>query len=377
MRRISLVLVAVVAAASLDALAQPLCSGASGECADELTVVSWGGSYMAAQKKAYGEPYLRDNPTVRITYDDSASESVGRLRAMLADGSMTWDLVDVLGNVAIGLCEEGIAQKIDPLQDLAPGADGAPATSDFGATLVSPCFIPQSVYSRAIGFRTDVASWRGRRPESICDIFDLANFPGKRSLESRPVGNLEWALLCDGVPKSQLYEVLSTDAGVERALAKLGRIKNSVMWWSSGLETPNRLADRSVVMGSTWNGRLFTLIEEQKKSVEILWDAQILHLDGWIIPKGLSDARLRRALHFVRYATDARRLADQVKYISYAPARRSSFPILPKHQAVGVNMMNRVPSHPDLQESAILYNYQWWARNGDRVQAIFMDWLKR
>ena len=38
---------------------------------------------------------------------------------------------------------------------------------------------------------------------------------------------MEWALLCDGVAKEDVYDVLSTDEGVAQALAKLGTIKDS------------------------------------------------------------------------------------------------------------------------------------------------------
>ena len=36
-----------------------------------------------------------------------------------------------------------------------------------------------------------------------------------------------------------------------------------VVRWSAGAETPQRLADGEIVLGSTYNGRLFALIEEQ------------------------------------------------------------------------------------------------------------------
>ena len=57
----------------------------------------------------------------------------------------------------------------------------------------------------------------GKVPTSVCDIFDLKTFPGKRALEKRPKKNLEWALICDGVAKEDLYDVLSTPEGVDRA----------------------------------------------------------------------------------------------------------------------------------------------------------------
>ena len=59
--------------------------------------------------------------------------------------------------------------------------------------------------------------------------------------------------------------MLETPAGMERALAKLDSIKDDVIWWSSGADTPQLLADGEVVLGSTYNGHLFALIEEQKQ----------------------------------------------------------------------------------------------------------------
>ena len=77
---------------------------------------------------------------------------------------------------------------------------------------------------------------------------------------------MEWALLCDGVAKSDIYDVLATEEGQDRALAKLDTIKDDVIWVSSGSDTPQLLADGEVIMGATYNGRLFSLIEEQKQA---------------------------------------------------------------------------------------------------------------
>ena len=43
------------------------------------------------------------------------------------------------------------------------------------------------------------------------------------------------ALLADGVPMDQIYEVLNSEAGIERALDKIRTIKPHIaVWWSSG-----------------------------------------------------------------------------------------------------------------------------------------------
>ena len=256
----------------------------SAALAQDMTIVSWGGAYSASQNNAYHKPYMEKNPGVNIINDESSAEAVAKLRAMNEAGNITWDLVDVVASDAIRLCDEGLAMEINPDTDLAAAPDGTPASEDFGDLLVSECFIPQIVYSTTFGYRSDVDEWGGKEPTDICAVFDTETFPGKRSLEKRPINNVEWALLCDGVAKEDVYDVLETEEGLNRALAKLDTIKDDVIWWSAGAETPQLLADKEVVIGSTYNGRLFALIEEQKQPVKMLWDAQVFDLDGWIIP---------------------------------------------------------------------------------------------
>ncbi len=230
------------------------------------------------------------------------------------------------------------------------------------------------MFSTTFGYRTDVAEWEGRTPDSLCAIFDLENFPGKRSLEKRPKKNLEWALLCDGVAKEDLYDVLDED-GVDRALAKLDTIKDQVVWWSAGAETPQLLADGEVVMGSTYNGRLFSVIEEQDQPVNMLWDWQVFDFDGWVVPADLTEDRLNRVMHFLRFATDTQRLADQAKYISYGPARASSQPLVGEHAELGIDMAQHMPTNPANQTNYLVNNLLWWADNQDDVEARFQAWL--
>ncbi len=341
--------------------------------ADDMTIVSWGGAYSSSQNNAYHKPYMAKNPDVNIINDESSAEAVAKLRAMNEAGNVTWDVVDVVASDAIRLCDEGLAEVIDPTKDLAAAPDGTSAADDFGELLVSECFIPQIVYSTTFGYRTDKVG--DTPPTDICAVFDLEKYPGKRSLEKRPINNMEWALLCDGVAKDKVYDVLGTDAGVKQALAKLGTIKDSVVWWSAGAETPQLLADGEVVMGSTYNGRLFALIEEQKQPVAMLWDAQVFDLDGWIIPKGLPADRLARAKDYIMFATDTQRLADQAKYISYGPARASSAPLVGKHEALGIEMAPHMPTDPNNAKNTFLYNYEFWADNRDDIDAKFQAWL--
>lgn len=346
---------------------------ASSAWAQDMTIVSWGGAYSKSQQLAYHDPYMAANPGVNIINDESSAEAVAKLRAMNEAGNVTWDVVDVVASDAIRLCDEGLALEIDADTQLADGADGSKASDDFGDLLVSDCFIPQIVYSTTFGYRTDLVG--NTPPTDVCAVFDTATYPGKRSLEKRPINNMEWALICDGVAKADVYDVLQTEEGQTRAFAKLDTIKDDVIWWSAGADTPQLLADGEVVMGTTYNGRLFALIEEQNQPVGMLWDAQVFDLDGWIIPTGLSPEREARALDYVKFATDTQRLADQAKYISYGPARMSSAPLVGKHAELGIEMAPHMPTDPENATNTFLYNYEWWADYRDDLDAKFQAWL--
>lgn len=343
------------------------------EMADSMTIVSWGGAYQKSQINAYSEPYKEMHSEVEVIWDESSNEAVAKLRAMNEAGNITWDLVDVVAADAIRLCDEGLAMEFDTDELLAAAPDGTPASEDFGDLIVSDCFIPQIVYSTTFGYRTDMVG--DTPPTNICDVFDLEAYPGKRALEKRPINNMEWALLCDGVAKEDVYDVLETEEGQTQALAKLDTIKDQVVWWSAGADTPQLLADGEVVMGSTYNGRLFSLIEEQDQPVAMLWDAQVFDLDGWIIPAGLPEDRLARVKDFVKFATDTQRLADQAKYISYGPARKSSAPLVGQHADLGIDMAPHMPTDPNNSKNTFLYNYTWWADYRDDLDAKFQAWL--
>jgi len=351
--------------------ASALLGAAGSASAKDLVFVSWGGAYTASQQNAYHEPYMKMHPDINIVNDDSSNNAVAKLRAMIEANNVTWDLIDMVAADAILSCDEGMVEEIDFDKDLAPAPDGTPASKDFGDLIVSPCFIPQIVYSTTFGYRTDLVG--DTPPTTIKDVFDLKKYPGKRSLEKKAINNLEWALLADGVPADQVYELLDTDEGVARAFAKLDTIKDHVVWWEKGAQTPQLLADGEVIMGSTYNGRLFSVIEEEKQPVAMMWDWQVFDLDGWVVPKGSPNRDI--VMDYLRFATDTQRLADQAKYISYGPARASSAPLVGKHATLGIDMAPHMPTNPANAKHTLLYNFNFWADHADDLNQKFAAWL--
>ncbi len=339
----------------------------------EMVIVSWGGAYTKSQNEAYHKPYMKEHPEIKIINDDSASEGAAKLRAQAKAGKVTWDVVDVVPDAAIALCDEGLVMEIDHDKMLAAAPDGTKPSVDFGDAIISPCFIPQIVYSTTIGFRTDKVG--ATAPSSISDVFDTAKYPGKRALQKSPAGNLEWALVADGVAIADVYKTLETEEGVARAFKKLDTIKKDVVWWTKGAQPGQLLADGEVVMASAYNGRLFAAIEENKQPVGMMWDAQVFELDGWVIPTDAPNKA--EALKYVKFATDTQRLADQSKYISYGPARKSSAALVGKHATLGIDMGPHMPTAPANSKNVIFKNVNFWADNNDELAEKFEAWLAK
>ena len=359
------------------ALAMGVVLGAGTALAVDLTVVSWGGAYTASQQKAYHDPYMAANPDVKIVNDDSAAEGLAKLRAQVESGNVTWDLVDMVASDAITACDEGLIEEIDADSMLAAAPDGTPASEDFFAGTLTPggtnCFVPQIVYSTTFGYRTD--AFEGDQPSTIADVFDLEKFPGRRALEKKPIGNLEWALIADGVPGEQVYEVLNTPEGVDRAFAKLDTIKDSVVWWTKGAQPPQLLADGEVAIASAYNGRLFSAIAEKNQPIAMLWDWQVFDLDGWVIPKGTPNKDA--VLKYLMFATDTQRLADQAKFISYGPARYSSGPLVGQHADLGIDMKPHMPTNEANAKTILNFDYVWWADHRAELDERFNAWLAK
>jgi len=340
-----------------------------------LTVVSWGGAYTASQQNAYHDPYMAENPHVRIINDDGSANALAGIRAQAQAGNVTWDLVDMLPSDAQVACDEGLLLEIDHDAMLAPAPDGTPASEDFlPGSLDGDCFIPQIVYSTVMTFNHTMFP-ADKQPASISDFFDVENFPGQRAIQNRPAANLEWALYADGVPIDEVYDALRTPEGIARALAKLDTIKDHLVFWTEGAQAPQLLADGEVAFATGYNGRMFSAAEEEGQPITIIWDGQIVEWDGWVIPAG--GANIDAVLEYVKWATDTQRLADQAKYISYGPARASSTALVSTHATLGVDMNPHMPNHPDNYQTPIVLDNEFWTDYGDELRERFSAWMLR
>jgi len=345
---------------------------AAAEMTDEvLTVVTWGGSYEESQRAAYFRKFteLKGVPIEVVRYDGG----VKPLRAHLKENDPPhWDVIDMLMADARSACDAGLLEPFDP-SILAPAPDGTPAREDFDDGAIMECAIAQTVFSTVIAY--DDRAFPGAKPQSVADFFDLAAFPGRRALRKAPVGLFEWALRAYGVPRRQIYNLLSTERGFQLAFRKLNQIRPRLEWWESGAEPVRMLKEGRVAMATAYNGRVFHAQAVENAPISVIWDSQLLDYTTWAIPKGTPQKDL--AERFIRFATRTANLGDQANRISYGPTRESARKRIGRHVETGVPMRPHMPTAPRHLDKAIRQDHGWYAQTEDLRWRRFEAWLNR
>jgi len=327
-----------------------------------LVIATWGGAYERVQHKVLFEPFEAETGIAVETVSYNGGTEILEQAP---------DLVDMAMSDSLAACAEGRLVSIEKLE-LPPGSDGTLAREDFIGGARHRCAVTHTVYATVIAY--DARAFAGRRPGRVADLFDTETFPGKRALRKTPADNMEWALLASGVPRQELYNLLSTPRGLELAFRRLGEIRDSVIWWESGDEPVRLLESGEAVMASGYNGRFFNARLDPESSIEIIWDGQIQEYQTWVIPAGAG--RPKAARRFIRFATRTGPLVELAERLAYGPARHSAEDQVRRHPDTGIDMRPHIPTHPYNSANAVSKDIDWYAHTIDRIRARFQRWLE-
>ncbi len=345
-----------------------------------VVMVSWGGAYTESQKLGYGDPAAKKLgiPIDWVDYSGGLSE----VKAQKAAGAITWDIIDVYAMDTIIGCDEGLFVEFDFDKDFPPAPDGTPASEDFFTTMPSKCAVGNILYSWTYAYHDEKIG--SKKPKNIKDFFNTKKWPGKRGIYKSAMHNLEIALAADGVkPRqggSKIYEILETDAGLDRAFNKIKELctdpKGGCVFWSAGAKPPELLMQGEVVMATGWNGRFFNAEIGEGAPLKQVWDAQGLDYQYMSIVKG--GPNQADAMKAVAEMTSTHGLAGSAKYIAYAPWRKSSLKVIeagePWYKDGKTNMMEQMPTHPNNTKNYFLVDPIFWADNsteiGERWEAM-------
>ena len=337
----------------------------------EVTIASWGGAYTMSQQKAYADTFTGGTATF-VNYNGG----LGEVRTQVEAGNIQWDIVDVLPHEARVGCDEGLFEEL-PRDAFTPAADGTSMDDDTMVTVPNDCVVPQIFWSYVPFYQAGTFDGNpAGNPKTIGDFFDVKKFPGKRGIHTWANALIEMALVADGVAVADVYDVMSSDGGIDRAFAKLDTIKDHVVFWSSGAKPLELIESGEVSIALAYNGRIGAAMLTEGADYVVNWDGQVLEEEWLAMLKGSSN--YDEALAFLIHASAPEQQAGQARWINYGPMRASGLDIIAANEPwfnTGVNIMPHMPNAGAAMANAVFANPDWWADNGDAISERFTAWM--
>lgn len=252
---------------------------------NDLMIVTRDESFQRAIQFAYVQPFtaVTGMPVQQNIWDGG----IDTLRAQAKNAGNQWDLVLVDADELATGCGEGLFEKLD--WSAIGGKD------HYAQQAVSDCGLGAVVDTTVLAWDKDKLP----APPSWSDFWDVAKYPGKRGLRKGVRGNLEFALMADGVAPGDVYKTLSTAEGVDRAFRKLDQLKPYIEWWSTEDEAAHILASRDVLMTSAPSSQIATMAEQEHKNFGLQFAGSLFELESWAIMKGSPSARM--AMQFLYF----------------------------------------------------------------------------
>ncbi len=322
--------------------------------AQSITVVAFGGEGQAAQAPAYYEPFEKATG-VKVVAAEYNGE-LGKVKSMVDTNSVQWDIVQAESPELERGCSEGLFEKLDYSKIMPRDAFIEHAAHDCGVGTI--------VWSVAMAYDTEKIK---DAPSSWADFWNVEKYPGKRGLRKGAKYSLEFALMADGVDPKDVYEVLGTPEGVDRAFKKLDELKPHIQWWESGAQPQQYLVAGDVVMSSAYNGRVTQAIKKDNRPLALVWPESIYAIDFWAIPKGSKN--VEHAHKFIQVASETQNLTHYASLMPYGPTTKESV------KALSPELAATLPSSEKNMEKALALDVDFWTDYGESLEQRYNSWV--
>ncbi len=336
----------VLACVAMAALAVPA-------AARDLTVVGFGGGFQDNARKHLFQGYAAASGTKVV--DDVYNGEVARIAAMVRAKDVGWDVVMVEAPELVRGCQDGLFERMD-WSVVKQGKFVPGGTSACGAG--------------AVGWGVALF-WDAARtpngPTTYAELFDTAAFPGKRSLRAGAKMTLEIALMADGVAPKDVYGVLATKAGQDRAFAKLDSIKPTVIWWKSGAQPLQLVGSGEVAYAVGYVGRTANAAKDGAK-YPLLWNTLLYSFDFWAVVKSAPNAAA--GMKLIDYMTDPGPLRALAGDWAVSPATAE----VAEDPAVRAKNPGMVANHA---AEGLSIDTDFWVQYGDDLEKRFAAWAAR
>lgn len=173
--------------------------------------------------------------------------------------------------------------------------------------------------------------------------------------------------MADGVPAKEVYQVLATKDGQNRAFRKLDQLKPHIQWWEAGAQPPQFLASGDVVMSSAYNGRIAAV--QNESNLQIVWNGGIYDFDSWAIPKGAKSQE--QARKFIAFTVEPQQQKAYAENIAYGPANTQAVSLLDEKR------LAQMPTAPENIADQVAMDVTFWADYGEQLEQRFNAWAAR
>ncbi|WP_085033751.1 ABC transporter substrate-binding protein [Ensifer aridi] len=351
MRNISRSLFSVLTAVGL------FSSAAVNARADDLTIATYGGAFEEALRAEVYDPFTKDTGINVLA--DAFSGDVGKIRAMANTGTYNWQLAESESVIAAIGCQQDFLERFDLSRLNLKESDFVPGS-------LVECGIPDVIYSVNFAYDSNQVAEPG--PQSWADFWDVKKWPGKRAMRKSPNGTLEFALIADGVPMDKVYETLKTPEGVDRAFASLSKLKPNIVWWETGAQSVQLIADKEVAMTVGWNGRLYAAAHNEGQSqIKTVWNQFRWETSMWIMPKGAPN--VDNAYKFLAYATKPELISKVGQRVAYGLG------VVAANELIPAELNKELPTSPDNLKNGFPMDVQFWVDHQEDLTERFNSWV--
>ncbi len=322
-------------------------SGGSDE-GGTFTFVAYGGTTQDNVVDVFARPFTDERGMALV--EDNVD--FAKLGAMVKNGNVTWDAVNLEPWYSNASCKDGNAEPIDT---------SVIDVSKLPDNFHGECWMAGWSYSFVLAYRNDLET----KPTGWADFYDTDKIPGKRGLWSfYQGGQLESALLADGVPGDDLYPL-----DVPRAIDKLDTIKSDVIFSDSLQEMVQQLVSGEVDMAILLSGRVANQIK-RGEDLGIAWDQQLIAPDSYMVPKGAPKSAA--AMELLNTMLDTEKLVDFAKVQFYGPAVKEA-----QDELADDPDCELINSCGEKLDDAVSISTEFWTDNEREVSTAWDKFLGR
>lgn len=280
-----------------------------------LTVSSWGGTYEAAFKKWYADPFSAETGAT-IKFIPGSPDPTAPILLQCKQNAQTFDLAATANaNISSQNCAEPFPTALynQLVADSRPGQ-------------VTKHILTHGEVAVIIACNPDLVS---KCPKNAKEFWDTTNFPGERSIQANYAPAMAYALMADGVDGNKLFPM-----DIPRAIKKLNEIKPKIkVWPTSGTQAQQVLINKEVGMSLIVHGRAFITKRDTMPKLIMNWGSAVVESEyGLAVPKNAPNKAA--AFEFIRWISEhPKNQAQWTVDMSYPTAAKGVENLIPDNIA--------------------------------------------